>query len=735
MQVRPSGNQKDMRSRGAGWGLFCLVVVSGSLCAFGWAPGSVPGPSAARQTPREELAQILIPFSHETVVPIDVRKAFLEGYQAYKNHDLVAAVERMELASKSLPELADYALFYLGSAQRDNGRTENAADAFQRLTALYPQSVWADIAGVEYARLELTLGHPEIANVVASKVALHTSSGGIEQNARLVAANARLKLQDFRGAYSEAQSIREKFPAGAADRAARSLAHAILAGHPQVAPSTSLEYRRTEAALLLSEGEPAMALAQIRAALAVGPPRAIHAELLLLEAEASRGNPDAAKSALLSYLALAPDGEHAPGALNALAHIYWHVDNTARAREYFERIARDFPSSAQAPSALFEIGRTYEDDADLKAARTEYQRLAKRYPSSETAAEAHFRAPFMLYMMKQYAAAAAEFGEMKAQAQEGAERDMFTYWQARALESNGEAVQARELFKSVALSTVSNYYPTLASLKVNLVPDSFPAANAADPVAAGEPTVEGSGQFHLTRALALRELGLRELEPAELRELAQDADRNPSLRDFVLVEFQASGAWYDAIVMATRMAKRGELGTFVAERIRYPRAYWDLIAATSSRDSLDPYLVLALIHQESLFNPEARSGSDARGLMQLLPSTAGRFALTAGATGSPLNLYDPALSVEVGTTYLRSLLEMFGGDIFKAVAAYNAGEKAVSGWNAKYPGDDDQWVENIAYHETRDYVKKVIGGLREYRLIYQPHYAGSVSGATLRSPG
>ena len=724
-----------MGSRGAGLGAFCLIAVSAGLCAFGWAPVSAPGQGSARQAPREELAQIMIPFSHETVVPIDVHKAFVEGYEAYRNHDLVETVERMELASKGLPELADYALFYLGSAQRDNGRTEDAADAFQRLTALYPQSVWADIAGVEYARLELTLGHPEIANVVASRVALRTPSAGIEQNARLVAANARLKLRDFRGAYSEAQSIREKFPAGAADRAARTLAYAILRAHPQVAPSTSLEYRRTEAALLLHEGEPAMALAKVRAALATGPPRTIRAELLWLEAEASRGNPDAAKSALLGYLALAPGGEHAPAALNAIAHIYWHVDDTARAREYFERVARDYPSSAQAPTALFEIGRTYEDDADLKAARTEYQRLAKRYPSSEMAAEAHFRAPFMLYMMKQYDAAAAEFGEMKARAHEGAERDMFTYWEARALESNGEGVQARELFRSVALSTDSNYYPTLASLKVNLVPDSFPAANAAEPVAAGEPTVDGPAQFHLTRALALRELGLHELEPAELRELAQDTDHNPSLRDFVLAEFQASGAWYDAIVMATRMAKRGELGTFVAERIRYPRAYWDLIAATSTRDSLDPYLVLALIHQESLFNPEARSGSDARGLMQLLPSTAGRFALTAGATGSPLNLYDPALSVEVGATYLRSLLEMFGGNIFKAVAAYNAGEKAVSGWNAKYPGDDDQWVENIAYHETRDYVKKVIGGLREYRLIYQPHYAGSASGATLRSRG
>ena len=61
---------------------------------------------------------------------------------------------------------------------------------------------------------------------------------------------------------------------------------------------------------------------------------------------------------------------------------------------------------------------------------------------------------------------------------------------------------------------------------------------------------------------------------------------------------------------------------------------------------------------------------------------------------------------------------MFNGNAFKAVAAYNGGEHAVAGWAAKYPGDDDQWVENIGYRETRDYVKKVVGGLREYRLLY-----------------
>ena len=165
----------------------------------------------------------------------------------------------------------------------------------------------------------------------------------------------------------------------------------------------------------------------------------------------------------------------------------------------------------------------------------------------------------------------------------------------------------------------------------------------------------------------------------------------------------------------------------VAERIRYPRAYWDLFSKASESKSLDPWLVLALARQESLFNPHATSVSDARGLMQLLPSTGDRIARQIGEA-SP-NLYDPNTNVRLGTTYLKDLFDMFQGDKFKAVAAYNGGEHAVEGWNRKFPGDDDEWVENIGYRETRDYVKKVIGGRREYLLLYPRHASASTQSA------
>jgi soluble lytic murein transglycosylase len=663
------------------------------------------------------IAQML-PFQHYKVEQIDPHQAFAEGYRAYQSQDWPTVIERMQLATQQVPELIDYALFFQGRAQSASGDLAGAAASFQRLAASYPQSVWADEAELDFADVELKLARPDFAMVAARTVVDRTDNPELEQRARLTVARAMQASGDFHGAYAQAQSVRERFPTGASDAAARSLAYGILAAHPSVADTGTLEYRHTEGALLLREGRTTDALEELEAALAMEPPVSLRAELIWLEAKASRGSPESQRAALNRYLALAPGGVHAAEALNALAHSWWHTDDTELAREYFNRLLRGFPGSELAPETMFEIGRTYEDDADREAARAQYERLIARYPDSDAATDARFRAPFMLFMLRRYDQAAAKFEAAGARSDPGSQHDMFGYWQARALEANGEEVQAQAIYQRVAVSIESNYYPALAELKVHLSPEAFPAALVSDPVATGIPPASGLAQFHLVRAIALRDLALRDLEAQELRALEDSSADDLALRDFVLAEYVAAGAWYDAIVAATKLSGRGEINPHVAERIRYPRGYWDLVEPAATRNSLDPYLVLALIHQESLFNPKARSGSDARGLMQLLPTTADKWAPDAGVGGQELDLFDPSLSVRIGTVYLRNLMVMFNGDQFKAVAAYNGGEHAAAGWAAKYPGEDDQWVENIGFHETRDYVKKVIGGLREYRLIY-----------------
>ena len=112
----------------------------------------------------------------------------------------------------------------------------------------------------------------------------------------------------------------------------------------------------------------------------------------------------------------------------------------------------------------------------------------------------------------------------------------------------------------------------------------------------------------MARLQTLRALGLKELEPGELKALEEHAGGTVEMRHFVLAGFASADAWYDAIVAATHMEKNGQLSHDIAERVRYPRAYWDLFSSASTRLALDPYLVLALSRQESLFNPNGDVG-------------------------------------------------------------------------------------------------------------------------------
>ncbi|HZO83316.1 MAG TPA: transglycosylase SLT domain-containing protein [Candidatus Binataceae bacterium] len=690
------------------------LAAAAAVSARAFALGPARAGRAFANSPRALLAQ----FGSLTVVPIDPEKAFVEGYRAYRGHDYLKAIERMTLAASKVPTLADYALYYLGAAQRDSGDKQAAAITFGRLRDSYPQSVFAADAALEYARIELDLGHFAAARQAAAALVARNPGAGVEQQARMVEAQATLAAGDAGAAYVQLQALREKFPRGAVDAAARALAYSIIASHPVIVNTHSFDYHRGEAALLLREGQAAMALKQIQAALRLEPTAPVRAELTWMEAHALRARPEHEAQALRAYLKLAPGGPRAAQALYRLGHLEWRRGDTEAARTMFSRLARSFPGSTLAPDAMFDIGRTREDDGDWDLARAAYLRLARIYPHSSSAAEGRFRAPFALYMSGRFAEAAAEFAAMRPHAESAADRDMFSYWHARALERAGRADEARQIYARLAQGAATNYYPALAARRLAAAPAPPTVPDQADPAALEVPQSFGPAQFHLGRLATLRRLGLIELEPPELRALAAQGLGDPRVRLFVLLEFQRTGAWYDAIETATRLEKYGGLDPALGERLRYPRAYWGLIAPAAERASLDPCLVLALVRQESLFNPQARSVSDARGLMQLMAATAARVGPSAGVVPASLDLYDPALSVRIGTTYLKDLFEMFGGDPFRAVAAYNAGEHAVQGWNAKFPGDDDQWVENIGYRETREYVKKVIGGLREYQILY-----------------
>ena len=145
--------------------------------------------------------------------------------------------------------------------------------------------------------------------------------------------------------------------------------------------------------------------------------------------------------------------------------------------------------------------------------------------------------------------------------------------------------------------------------------------------------------------------------------------------------------------------------------------YEELIAKQSAVQQLPPELVLGLVRRESLFDPEARSGVGARGLMQLMPATARKVARHRQerrfSTGK---LYQPDLNLRYGTHYLRQLIDQYQGDKVLALAAYNGGPNNVKRWLKSRPtGAAALWVEMITYGETREYVQAVLS----YAIIYR----------------
>lgn len=149
----------------------------------------------------------------------------------------------------------------------------------------------------------------------------------------------------------------------------------------------------------------------------------------------------------------------------------------------------------------------------------------------------------------------------------------------------------------------------------------------------------------------------------------------------------------------------------------FPLSFKSDVFAAAKRFSIDPYLMQSIIRQESAFNPEARSPADAFGLMQLIPELAKRLAKQHRVAYKDFDdLYQPMTNVTLGSAYLKELESRMNNRMVGMIAAYNAGTGPINNWYRTRPKKDAfEFIEGIAYEETRNYVKLV---LRNW-IIYQ----------------
>jgi soluble lytic murein transglycosylase len=178
-----------------------------------------------------------------------------------------------------------------------------------------------------------------------------------------------------------------------------------------------------------------------------------------------------------------------------------------------------------------------------------------------------------------------------------------------------------------------------------------------------------------------------------------------------LADYAIRQGWYGMAIQTTIAAKQWD-----ALPWRFPAAYRDSFLKWAEVNQVDPYLLMGIARRESAFNPHATSPVGARGLMQLMPGTADHVARELGISApSTAELFEPQVNIQLGSTYIRSMLERYRGNRIAATAAYNAGPHRVDRWLATAPREFDRFVESIPFRETRDYVQAVLA----YRVIFE----------------
>lgn len=281
------------------------------------------------------------------------------------------------------------------------------------------------------------------------------------------------------------------------------------------------------------------------------------------------------------------------------------------------------------------------------------------------------------------------------------------YWAGRAEEAAGNADKAESWYMKAA-EHGTTYYGQLAASKLG---GKWDARLPKDP----QPTPEDIATFEkkeiVRAAMALSEIGRPDDAASFLHQL-QAEGRTPGQKLLATRLAHSIGQRHTAVAMARRAALDGV--TLVESG--YP------VDQFKTAEGIEKALVLAIIRQESNFNTDAISRVGARGLMQLMPATAKSEARRLALDFSEARLTrDPAFNVTLGSNYLQSLIGDFRGSYVLAIAAYNAGPGRSRQWVERYgdprsPGVDPiDWVEQIPFAETRNYVQRVLEGVQVYR--------------------
>jgi soluble lytic murein transglycosylase len=395
------------------------------------------------------------------------------------------------------------------------------------------------------------------------------------------------------------------------------------------------------------------------------------------------------------------------------------------AREHWQALINYYPEDSRVAEALLGIGRSYFQARRYSEAYNAYDRLARKYPATKEGREGLNFSAAALLRMGRTSDAADRYIDYVNRFPDG---ERIETAHLNAIDTLREAGRLQDAGSWIALTrqrfagTLTETNALFAQLRLEIAESNWRRA--------------------ITAADELSRRGFQKgvaTSPAEIAYLRAYSLERSGRRDDAFAAYLAVPAGVDSYYGWLANDRLGNLAdgkqrALVAERIernasqaaavadKYPAPYRQVILSAARSRRLDPCFILAIIRQESVFRPLAKSPAGARGLLQLTMDAAQKYASNAGMEPvQESQLYQPATSIRLGSEYLFELSAMFPNLLEAVAASYNGGEDNVARWVRRAKQKDaGVFTSEVGFDETKDYVKKVMNNYRVYKQLYTP---------------
>ena len=733
-------------------GLCCLTVADGRLTGAGQDPqlsesvalGSLAprlSPTPHPPIPNRSSEFWLVPDRRTArstdgpVVDGFSSSALARGVALFESGQYSLALTLLSDARLGASLLGDYARYYSARTLLKMGRTGEAGLGFDALAAKSLEGYLSQ--AVEMRRAEVAAEQRENARAASILEALSRRSlVGPEHvllklaNAYELSGNREKAIETYRRVWVDYALIPEGDAAGQElERLER----------PRLRTTAMARQEMERAERLFSAKRWAPAREAFKDVLPVAEEQSPLVQLRIAECDYYLKRYAAARSGAQLFVARGPNAAEARFVVAAATN---GLKDDDRFVELVREMLVDLPTDAWTEEALNLLATYYlTEDEDAQAAEV-FEQMVARFPGGRYAERAYWKAGWAAYRAGNDDRAVQLFEAGAARLPRADFRPAWLYWAGRAHDRQGRKAEAADRFQLVITDYQNSYYGRQAERRLEerrLGAKVLPAALV---------TAQPAGEIPSTRLPSIptetipTETLIREMVAADLfddveRELryAQRAwGDSPALqatlawvshrRGLDLVSWDRFNSLRGAINQMKRaypqyIAAGGDQLPTDALGVIFPMDYWALIRQYATEHDLDPYMMAALIQQESTFTPDVRSAANAYGLMQLIPAAGRQYAKKVGLGRFSVRLLtQPEANVRMGMAYFKDLSDRFGGAHF-AIASYNAGPNRVSKWRAEKPNlPDDEFIDDIPFPETQNYVKKVLGMAEDYRRLY-----------------